>query len=306
MRLLDILKSSTELLKESGIDEPSHEAEILILYAAGTDRLTAYRDNPEIRHNLVSKINKLLERRANGEPVQYIVGYVNFLNVKIKVGRGVLIPRPETELLAQEAINELRIQIAELKTKKPGYRSRKEFIIQNPASNISTSFHVLDLCTGSGCIPLAIARELPDVYIYGIDISKTAIRYAKTNADINRIKNVTFMKGSLFEPIKEPLSFDLIISNPPYIKTADMNELQREIKDWEPLEALDGGIDGLDYYRKILAGAGKFLNKERAIMLELGFGQAQDVAEIAIKNGFRNISIKKDFAGIDRILKAEI
>lgn len=282
MKLLDTLKPSTEFLKKSGIIESLVEAEILILHTAGIDRLTAYRDNPEIGQDLLSEIHKLLERRAKGEPVQYIVGHVNFLNLKIKVGKGILIPRPETELLAQEAINEGKGQRAKGK-----------------------ELTILDLCAGSGCISLCLAREFPDADIYGSDISEIAIRYAKINADINGIKNVTFLRGSLFEPTKEPLTFDLIISNPPYVKTSDIDELQREIKEWEPIEALDGGMDGLDFYRRIFSEAGNYMKKNGKIILELGFKQAQAVTEIAKNYGFKNITIIKDYAGIERILKAD-
>lgn len=276
MKFSEILKISSEHLKESGVDESSANAELLILHAAGIDRLNAYRDNPEIDEKTFSKVSKLLERRAEGEPVQYITGQIEFLGLKIKVGRGLLIPRPETELLAQEAIKEVKTQ--------------------NP------KLAILDLCAGSGCIAIALAKELSDADIYGTDISKISIRYANRNARINKIKNVSFLAGSLFEPVEE-LKFDLIVSNPPYIKTADIQALQREIKDWEPVEALDGGRDGLNFYRKIFSEAGKHMKKHGKIILEVGFDQAKDVKEIAKQSGFKKISFIKDFAGIERILK---
>lgn len=280
MRLLDVLKPSTEYLEKSGIDEPLIEAETLILHAAMIERLTAYRDNPEIGQDFLTEIHKLLDLRAKGEPLQYIIGYVDFLDLKIKVGRGVLIPRPETELLTQEAIIE-------------GRRQK------------NSSLTILDLCTGSGCISLCLAREFPDADIYGSDISEAAIKYAEINAKINEIKNIAFLRGSLFKPIKEPLTFDLIISNPPYIRTSDIDKLQREIKEWEPLEALDGGADGLDFYRKIFSGAERYLKKNGKIILEVAFDQAEAVTEIAEDSDFTNITIIKDYAGIKRILKAE-
>jgi release factor glutamine methyltransferase len=293
MKLLDILSTSTEFLEKSGIPDPLAEAEILILHATGVDRLTAYRDNPEISQDLLSKIHNLLDRRSKGEPIQYIVGHVNFLNLKISVGKGILIPRPETELLVQEAIKELRSQMSNVKCQ---------------TSSLSThhsSLTVLDLCTGSGCISLSLAKKFPDSDIYGTDISETAIQYAKLNADINRISNVKFIRGYLFEPIKEALTFDIIVSNPPYIRTSDISRLQREIKDWEPIDALDGGVDGLDFYRKIFAEAGKYMKKKGKIFFEVGFDQALAAIQIAENAGLKNITKIKDFAGIDRILKAE-
>ncbi|MEW6109734.1 MAG: peptide chain release factor N(5)-glutamine methyltransferase [Nitrospirota bacterium] len=289
MRLLDAIRFSSEYLGKSGIDDSLADAELIVLHAAGMERLSAYIDNPEISGKMFEDIKKLLERRGKGEPVQYIIEHVDFLGLKIKVGRGVLIPRPETELLALEAIKEVRSQKSKVKGK---------------GRNLTTI--ILDLCAGSGCISLALARELPDADIYGTDISIAAIRHAKKNADINGIKNVTFLRGSLFEPLAESAAFDLIVSNPPYIKTSDIEGLQREIKDWEPVEALDGGPDGLDFYRRIFSEAGNRLKKGGKIILEIGSGQSADVKKFAEQSGFRDISFIKDFAGIDRILKAEV
>ncbi|OGW33689.1 MAG: protein-(glutamine-N5) methyltransferase, release factor-specific [Nitrospirae bacterium GWC2_42_7] len=294
MRLLEKLKPSADLLESSGVSDPLIDAELLVLHASGLDRLSAYRDNPEIDRLQKAKINRLLKRRAKGEPLQYIIGHIDFLDLKIKVGKEVLIPRPETELLVQEAIKTVR---------------GKE--LGGTSNNINASrltshalLNILDLCTGSGCIALAIAKELPDAKVYASDISATAIKYAKKNAVINKIKNVKFLKGSLFEPIRKPILFDLIISNPPYIRTSDISGLQREIKEWEPVGALDGGEDGLDFYRRIFSEAGSYLKKSGKIMVEVGFDQAKDVARVATGYGFRKIEIIKDYSGIERILKA--
>ena len=318
MKLLNILKPSAEYLEKEGIDDPLTDAEMIVFHAAGTDRLTAYRDNPEIGYRVASKINRLLERRSKGEPVQYIVGYINFLGLKIRIGIGVLIPRPETEILAQEAIKTLGSQPSALSSQKKSLAKplnselRSTPLYPHPPLSKGgmggvnhSSLTILDLCTGSGCIPLAIAKKFPDAEIYGTDISATAVRYAKKNADLNSIKNVVFLKGSLFEPLEESLKFDLITSNPPYIKTSDLAGLQREIRDWEPVEALDGGKDGLDFFRRIFSEAGKYLKENGKLMLEIGFDQAEPVKEIAVKSGFKKITFIKDFAGIDRILKAE-
>ncbi|PKL51870.1 MAG: peptide chain release factor N(5)-glutamine methyltransferase [Nitrospira bacterium HGW-Nitrospira-1] len=295
MRLLDAIKSSSDYLEKSGVEDSLVDAELLALHAAGIDRLRAYMDNPEIDRRLSSKINRLMKRRAGGEPLQYIIGQVDFLGLRIRVGKGVLIPRPETELLVQEAIKTVK---------------RNELWVMGKEKNSSRITHYasrsfLDLCTGSGCIALALAKEFPGARIYGTDVSARAIKYAKGNADYNGIKNVMFLKGSLFGPAKEHIAFDLITANPPYIPTPDIAGLQREIKDWEPVEALNGGKDGLDFYRKILSKGRGYLKEHGCILLELGFGQSEDVREIARGSGFKNISVKKDFAGIDRILEAE-
>jgi release factor glutamine methyltransferase len=298
MRLLDVIKPSSEYLEKSGVDDPLAEAETLIFYSAGVDRMTAYLNNPETEKDLLSRIRRLLRRRAKGEPLQYLIGHVDFLGLTIHVGRGVLIPRPETELLAEETIREVKRQMLHAGEKRENNKGRKK--------GRDSEFSILDLCTGSGCIALALAREFPSASVCGTDISRKAVHYAKKNALTNGIGNVTFFIGPLFEPLKKKSGFDLIVSNPPYVKRSDIKKLQREIKEWEPIEALDGGEDGLDFYRKIFSDAGTYLREKGEIVLELGFGQAGEVIAIAKKTGLKNIEIKRDLAGIERILKAGI
>jgi release factor glutamine methyltransferase len=278
MTALDKLRKAKEFLERSGIDDAGRETELIISHCLGMDRATLYRDNPRIPEDLISKIDESLKRRAKREPLQYILGYTEFYGLKINVGSGVLIPRPETELLVEEAKKII---------------SNFEFRISN--------FKFLDLCTGSGCMALALAREFPEAQIYGTDTSEVAIRYAKKNIELNNINNVTFLKGNLFEPLKN-LVFDLIVSNPPYIKKNDIKNLQPEIKDWEPIEALDGGEDGLDYYRAIIPEARNHLNESGCLLLELGMSQSDEVKKISEDAGFINISLVKDYTGIERII----
>ena len=294
MRLLDIIKSSADQLGEAGVPDALADAQLLVLHATGIERLHAYIDNPETERSLRSKINRLVKRRAAGEPLQYIIGHVDFLGLEIRVGKGVLIPRPETELLVEEAIktvkrNELRVMGKEKHSSRITHYASRSF---------------LDLCTGSGCIALALAKEFPSAGIYATDISAKALAYAKQNAEHNHIENVAFLKGSLFAPLKKKMTFDLITANPPYIMTSDIAGLQREVRDWEPVRALSGGEDGLDFYRKILSKASGYLKEDGCIIFELGFGQAEAVADIAKRSGFKQISVTKDFAEIDRVLKA--
>jgi release factor glutamine methyltransferase len=291
MRLLDVLRSMKDLLESEGIEDAFVDSEALMLHASGIDRLKAYTENPEIDDRHVSMIRRLVDRRAKGEPVQYIIGHVEFLGLDIQVGKGVLIPRPETELLALEAVHQL-------KNEKP------EVMDSSPLTPYS-SLRILDLCTGSGCVALALGRDFPDAEIIGTDISVEALGFAGRNAVANGIDNVAFLKGSLFEPVSGLPPFDLIVSNPPYIRSRDIEGLQREIREWEPLSALDGGEDGLVFYRDIFFGAGPYIGGAGKIIAEIGFDQAEEVREIAERAGFRNISFKEDFAGIERIVKAE-
>jgi len=291
MRLLDVLRSMTDLLESEGIEDAFVDSEALVLHASGIDRLKAYTENPEIDDRHVSIIRRLVDRRARGEPVQYIIGHVEFLGLDIQVGKGVLIPRPETELLALEAVHQI-------KNEKP------EVMDSSPLTPYS-SLRILDLCTGSGCVALALGRDFPDAEIIGTDISVEALGFAGRNASANGIDNVVFLKGSLFEPVSGLPPFDLIVSNPPYIRSRDIEGLQREIREWEPLSALDGGEDGLVFYRDIFFGAGPYIGGAGKIIAEIGFDQAEEVREIAERAGFRNISFKEDFAGMERIVKAE-
>ena len=298
MKALDKLKEATKFLEESGIQDAAREAGTILVHCLGTDRTTFFRDDPIIPDSVLGRIDAFLDRRSKREPLQYILGYVDFLGIKIKVGKGVLIPRPETELLAEEAVKVIRSQ--KLNPPAPPF-----------AKGGNGRVTILDLCTGSGCLALALAKEFPLAYIYGTDISEVAIHYAKENAEMNGINNVNFLQGSLFDPIAHlvtgyslPVMFDLIISNPPYIRKDDIRNLQAEIKDWEPIVALDGGEDGLNYFRLIIPEARNYLKQSGCLMLELGISQADAVRTIAEQADFTDISFKKDYSGIERIFIA--
>jgi release factor glutamine methyltransferase len=291
MRLLDLLRKSTDCLEAAGIDEAFADAELLVFHAANMDRIDAYVNNPEVKSSDSAKVRRLLQRRLKGEPVQYIVGQIEFLGLTIKVGRGVLIPRPETELLVEEAIKAvMRNKISVASKEKNALRVTQR-----------ASLSVLDLCTGSGCIALSLAKEFPDAEVYGTELSKEALVYAKKNAKANDIKNVAFLQGSLFEPVKGK-AYDLITANPPYIRRSELETLQREIRDWEPISALDGGEDGMDFYRTILSSADQFLNPGGSLFLELGYDQAEAVKKVAKRQGFLDLAVINDYAGIGRIL----
>ena len=284
MKALDKLREAMELLKKYGIEDANREAEIIITNCLGIDRMVLYRDDIEISKEELERIDEFLKRRSEREPLQYILGNVDFYGLKIKVGKGVLIPRPETEILA-------------------------EITIETVKREALSMLRILDLCTGSGCLAIALAKEFPAAKVYGTDISNVAIQYSEKNARTNRIGNVTFLEGSLFEPIKRlpavdcPLfNFDLIVSNPPYIKRKEIKNLQLEIKNWEPVEALDGGEDGLDYYRNIIPESKGYLKKGGYLILEIGANQSEEVRTIAKDAGFVDVSLIKDYAEIERII----
>jgi release factor glutamine methyltransferase len=282
MNAIDKLKEAKGILSNAGIENPERDAESVLAHCMGIERVILYRDNTDISDEMNAQIDALLKRRTGREPLQYILGYTEFHGLKIKVGPGVLIPRPETELLAEEAITTIaNCKLQNLKLK------------------------ILDLCTGSGCIALALAKAFPDALVYGADMSADALGYAKENAGLNNIKNIIFPQGDLFNPVKD-MQFEMIASNPPYIRKDDMKLLQPEIRDWEPVAALDGGEDGLDYYRKIISGACDYLMENGFLMLEIGIGQSEPIREIAEYEGFDKIQVLKDYAGIDRIVKLKM
>jgi release factor glutamine methyltransferase len=201
------------------------------------------------------------------------------------VGKGVLIPRPETELMAEYAIKTVRrAKVQKCK---------------------SEQLNLLDLCTGSGCLALSLAKEFPEALVCGIDISEEALGYARKNADMNGIENVGFLSGHLFDALDREQMFDFIISNPPYIRSNDIQTLQPEIREWEPVNALDGGIDGLNFYREIVPAARKFLKDNGILMFELGDDCAHDVEVMFHDAGYSEIEIKKDYAGIKRMIQAK-
>jgi len=291
MNALDKLKEAKGILSNAGIENPERDAEVLLSHCLGIERVILYRDDPDISDEMNAQIDALLKRRTGREPLQYILGYTEFYGLKIKVGPDVLIPRPETELLAEEAIT----AILNCKLQVAGKDKESSFILH------PSSFFILDLCTGSGCIALALAKAFPDARVYGTDMSAHALGYAGENAELNNIKNITFLKGDLFKPVKD-MQFDMIISNPPYIRKDDMKLLQPEIIDWEPVAALDGGEDGLDYYRKIISGACDYLKENGILMIEIGMGQSDPIRKIAEDEGFADIHVLKDYAGIERMI----
>lgn len=289
MRLSEKIREISEILLKQELEFPWKEAESICLHVLGCDRVVALSDDPEISHSQSSAIDESVQRRLKGEPLQYITGTVEFMDLTFKVGKGVLIPRPETELLVLAA---LRLVTGEgnRDTGGPG----------KPV-NVDTGegLVILDLCTGSGCIAVTLGIRLPGAKIIATDMSAEALDYAKTNAEHNNVKNVAFIQGDLFEHVTSG-PFDIILSNPPYIRSSDIPSLQREIREWEPLVALDGGADGLNVYRKIIGQLGRYLKNDGYCLLEIGYDQRVDIGTMASRHDLK-AQFLKDLAGYDRI-----
>lgn len=277
-----ILRWASEYLSSCKVPNPYIDAEYLLAHALGCQRkdLLIYPERT-LTPEEMERFRDIVARRARREPLQYIMGEVEFRGRIFKVNTDVLIPRPETELLVEEAINCMN----------------------------EGDITVLDLCTGSGCIAISIAKELPYSRVYAVDISEGAIAVARENAERHGVEErVIFLTGDLFEAI-EPLGLDgeidLIISNPPYVSRKEMEGLQPEIRGYEPVQALYGGEDGLDFYRRIIEDAPFYLSHAGLLIMETGYGQAACVKSLLEEEGvFTQIGIKKDLAGIDRIIKA--
>ncbi len=281
------LKNISKIFKNKGITNSEREAEILLSYFLKMNRSKMYLNGDrELKNKEKLQLEDMIEKRIKKIPLQYITKHQEFMGMDFLVEKGVLIPRPETEILVEEVIQRLK-----------NYK-------------YSNNLKVADLGTGTGVIAISIAKFTEDVIIYATDISKKSLQIALKNAKKHDCKDkIIFLQGDLFEPfigrIKKN-SLDGIISNPPYIDSYDFKSLPPEIKNNEPKIALSGGIDGLDYYRKIMRKSLQYLKKNGFLALEVGLNQSQAVEELILKeNNFdEDIEITKDYLGIERVVIA--
>ncbi len=235
----------------------------------------------EIKNTQKSVINRAVNKRLKGMPIQKIFKRAYFYDYEFYINNNVLCPRPETELLVEECLKDIK-NIDKTK-------------------NTNNCIKILDLCTGSGCIAITLAKKC-NAMVFASDISTKALNVARKNSKLLSA-NVKFIKSNMFKSIKQ--KFDIIISNPPYISSCDCKHLDREVKDYDPKLALDGGKDGLDFYRIIASNAKIYLNDNGKIFLEVGINEAKNVKNMLAKNGF-DCYIKKDYNNIDRIVVGEL
>lgn len=267
-------------LKRAGIEAAQLEARELVCYAADKSREQLYRDmHLYVSAELEKRVDDLVQRRLAGEPVAYIIGEWEFYGLPLDISRDVLIPRSDTELLAERGIARAR---------EAGEGAR-----------------VLDLCAGSGCVGLAVAANVPACRVVLGELSEGALRTCKQNVRRNQLNaRVTCMSVDALEAPSPTLwDFDVIVCNPPYIPSGDIAGLDVSVKDYEPHMALDGGEDGLDFYRTIAAKWKSALRLGGALCFEVGMGQAPDVEEILALNGYENIQTAQDTQGIWRVVE---
>ncbi|MEE1248745.1 MAG: peptide chain release factor N(5)-glutamine methyltransferase [Lachnospiraceae bacterium] len=272
MTYREALETGTKALEKEKITDAKLDAWYLLQMVCGIDRNYYYlHEKEEMTEEQLGSFQIALRKRTEHVPLQYIIGEQEFMGLKFKVNSNVLIPRQDTETLVEEALRHIR----------PGMK-------------------VLDLCTGSGCIIISIAKNVPDITCYGSDISKQALLVAKENAKRNDVK-VELERSDLFDCITG--KFDVIVSNPPYIATAEIATLMPEVRDFEPVEALDGKEDGLYFYRIIIEKSVDFLNPDGYLCLEIGYDQGKAVSDLMKQRGFSDVIVIKDLAGLDRVVK---
>ncbi len=281
----DLLSEAVTKLAEHGIPDPRLDAEVLLAHALQTDWVGLYTRLHETHlPGQVEAFRGLLHRRARHEPLQYITGVREFWSLEFKVDLRVLIPRPETEVVVETAL-----------------RLLSQSAIRNPQSAI------LDVGTGSGCIAVALAKELPQAEVWATDVSADALAVAGENArQHDVIERIRFLQGDLFAPVvgKED-GFDLIVANPPYIARPELAALQPEVRDWEPLTALDGGPDGLDFYRRLLREGPIYLRTDGWLVMEIGHGQGTAVLRLAReRRDLADCRCVSDYAGRERVVIA--
>lgn len=271
MRYGEVYEEGRQALASADIAEAKLDARLLLEDVCGTNRNTLLaHPEYEVPEEQYRRYQDVIHRRKKHVPLQYITGVQDFMGLNFKVSEKVLIPRQDTEVLVEEVMKHLH-----------------------------DGMSVLDMCTGSGCILLSLLHYSNDCAGTGADISNEALKIAQENAEALQLKPV-LLQSNLFRQIEG--SFDVIVSNPPYIESAVMETLMPEVRDNEPWIALDGGADGLYFYNKIIEESKKFLNGGGHLFFEIGCNQAEAVSKKMILEGYQDVTVKKDFSGLDRVV----
>ncbi|MEN6577158.1 MAG: peptide chain release factor N(5)-glutamine methyltransferase [Phycisphaerales bacterium] len=274
----------TEYLTQKDVDSPRLSAELLLSHVSGLRRIELYTQyGRSVEKEQLDQLHGLVKRAGLHEPVAYLVGRTEFYSIEFEVTCDCLIPRPETELLVQHAIEFLR--------KRAGPQ------------------HMCDLCTGCGVVAVAVAKNVPDVKVVATDISESALRVAARNVEKHQLQDrIELLEGDLFDPVIPQLDvspFDLIASNPPYVSDAEYETLDKNVKDYEPRIALYAGEGGLDVYRRIAEKVGQFLKPDGILLLEIGYQQGPAVRELFERTAaFTEIRVEKDLQKHDRVVVA--
>ncbi|MDK2804233.1 MAG: release factor glutamine methyltransferase [Peptostreptococcaceae bacterium] len=278
MKIKDIINYGVATIKNT--ESPSLEIQMMIAKVIEKDRLYIMLNLEEdIDESKVEIIKTMIDKRKNSYPLQYILGEREFWGMDFKVSEGVLIPRQDTEILIEETLKKLNDH--KHKSNLKGF----------------------EIGVGSGIISITLLKEIETLTMIGVDINDKAIELTKANALKHEVSDrLCILNSNLFEKINKENQFDFIISNPPYIETKVIDSLQEDIKQHEPKLALDGGEDGLDFYRAIIEQSKSYISPEGFIAFEIGYNQAEAVKKIFVENGYPNVTIAKDLAGFDRVV----
>ena len=287
MYLKDMLKKGINILKNTGIETPEIDAGVILCRVLDCDRTFIYAHGDNIISDSDNNLYmEFIDRRVRREPLQYITGWQEFMSLEFSVRPGVLIPRQDTETLVEAVM---------------------DYVVKNSNKNLNTlpgsEIRILDMCTGSGCIAVSLAYYIHNCLVTAADLSDIALETAKQNAVLNGVeKKIEFTSGNLFEALNNICcKFDIIVSNPPYITENEIPLLKSEIKDYEPITALNGGNDGLSFYRTITRDSVQYLKKDGILAFEVGYNQAGDVIRLMSGFGFRTWTVR-DLSGIDRVV----
>ena len=277
--IMKILNWTKQYFADKGVENPRLDAEILLCAVLKCERINLYIDfERPLDESELAQFKQMVIRRAQGEPLAYILGEKAFMRNTFKVNKYTLVPRPETELLVEHLV-----RICE---------------------QINQEAKILDIGTGSGAIIVSLLDYLPQAKGVGVDISVGALKVAKENAvNIGVSSRAAFLHSDLFTAIPDEKKFDIIVSNPPYIPAKDISSLAKDVQN-EPHSALDGGEDGLDFYRKITAEASLHIAEDGLLAFEIGINQSEAVSGLCRENGFTAVAVGKDYAGIDRMVFA--
>lgn len=274
MTIRQAVSWGSDKLKSHGVENAEHDSFELLSAVNGMTR-TFYLVNGDssLSEEDFLLFEEYIDKRAAHIPLQHIIGKAYFYGYEFEVNGDVLVPRQDTEILVGEVMKVAR-----------------------------SGDYILDMCTGSGCIGITIAKKFPEVKVLGIDVSEKALAVAEKNKHNLEADNIDFMLSDLFEKLNQDITFDIIVSNPPYIPTKVIDGLQDEVRLHDPILALDGSEDGLKYYRNISSEASMYLEPDGWLCFEIGAEQALDVSDIMEREGFRNITVIKDLAGLDRVV----
>lgn len=283
-----LLEWTIPFFTRKNVDPPRLSAEMLLAHVLQIPRIKLYTDHERpLTEAELTAFRELVRRAAEQEPVEYLTGRAHFFGLEFEVGREVLIPRPDTETLVEHVLQRVRVT--------PGLEAPR----------------ILDLCTGSGCIAAALAHHLKSADVLAVEISPAAVEVARKNiARLGLGERVEVLSGDLYEPLKDRVDagpFHLIVSNPPYIASGQIPSLDRSVRDYEPIQALDGGPDGLVVHRRILSGAVERLLPGGHIFLEIAFDQAEPATKMMEQfPAFTDVKVLRDYAGNDRVLTARL